>query len=69
MDGFVRLDEMVDKEARWRIADAVNFATTNEEVEEIRASCEHRYHRMSHECWICGHVQTIEELEADDIPF
>ncbi|MGB4594499.1 MAG: hypothetical protein WBI14_01155 [Anaerolineaceae bacterium] len=69
MDGFTEIDERIDTEARWRISDAINFATTNEEVEEIRASCEHRYHHMSYECWIYGHVQIVEELEADDIPF
>jgi len=69
MDGHTRLDEMVDNEARWRIMDAIAAATTTEEVEAIQADCEHRYKGMSHECWICGHVQTVEELEADDIPF
>ena len=69
MDGHTRLDEMVDNEARWRIADAIAFATTNEQVAEIQAQCEHRYKKMSHECWICGHVQTVQELEADSIPF
>lgn len=34
MDGFTEIDERVDTEARWRIAHAVVFATTNEEVEE-----------------------------------
>lgn len=69
MDGFTLIDERIDTEARWRIGDAIAFATTVEEVKEIQATCEHRYKRMSHECWICGHVQTVEELEADDIPF
>ena len=70
MDGFTRLDAMVDNEARWRIADAVAAATTWEEVTEIQSGCDHRYKLMSHECWICGHVQTVEEIEADnEIPF
>ena len=69
MDGHTALDEMVDNEARWRIADAVAAATTFEEVAAIRATCEHRYKTNSHECWICGHAQSADELEADNIPF
>jgi hypothetical protein len=69
MDGFTPIDAAMDRLERLRIMDAINFAMTNEEVEEIRATCEHRYRRMSHECWICGHVKTAEEPAADDVPF
>jgi acetone carboxylase gamma subunit len=69
MDGFTQIEERNDSNDRWRIMDAIAVATTHEEVAEIQATCEHRYKRMSHECWICGHVQTVEEIEADSIPF
>ena len=68
MDGFTQIEARNDELDRWRIGDAIAAATTWEEVAEIQAGCEHRYKRMSHECWICGHVQTVEELEADSIP-
>lgn len=69
MDGFTPLDASLDRLQHDRISDAIAAATTVEEVAEIQASCEHRYKIMSHECWVCGHVQTVEELETDSIPF
>lgn len=69
MDGFTPIDAYLDRVDHDRISDAIAAATTDEEVVEIQAQCQHRYKIMSHECWVCGHVQTVEELEADTIPF
>ena len=70
MDAFTPINEMLDMTDRWRIMDAIAAATTNEEVLEIQATCQHKYPLLSHTCSLCGHVQTVEEIEADnEIPF
>lgn len=69
MDGHTQLDANDDWRYHMSIVNAIAEAGTNEEVAEIQATCSHRYPIMSHTCSNCGHIQTLEELEADNIPF
>ena len=70
MDGFTQIEARNDEHDRWRIGDAVAAATTWQEVEEIQAQCEHRYHVGKSECWICGYVKPADpDFLIDDIPY
>ena len=68
MDGFTPIDSYLDRVDHDRMSDALAMATTWEEVAEIQSTCAHKYPLLSHECSVCGHVQTVEEIELDNIP-
>jgi len=69
MDGFTPIDAYLDRVDHDRMTDALACATTWQEVAEIQAGCQHKYPLLSHTCSVCGHVQTVEELEKDNIPY
>lgn len=70
MDGFYHIDQYLDRVDHDRVSDAIAAATTDEEVAEIQAQCQHRYKIGSKDCWVCGYEQPDDpNFDIDDIPF